>query len=91
MQTDNRFFDDIARVATGAIGTLTGLGAEIEARIRDQVERLLSRMDLVRREEFDAVRLMAAKARAEQEAIEARLTKLEAELAALRGAAPKSE
>jgi BMFP domain-containing protein YqiC len=91
MQSENRFFDDIARVATGAMGTLTGLGAEIEARIRDQVERLLSRMDLVRREEFDAVRLMAAKARAEQEAIEARLAKLEAELAELRNPAPKGE
>jgi BMFP domain-containing protein YqiC len=98
MQTQNRFLDDLARVATGALGTLTGMRGEVESRLRGQFERILGRMDLVRREEFDAVRAMAAKARAAQEALEKRLAVLEARLgiaapakrpAARRGAARK--
>lgn len=85
MQTQNRFFDDVARLASGAIGTLAGLRQEIEARVRDQVERMLRNMDLVTREEFEAVRAMAARARAEQEELAARLDALEAEI---RGKAP---
>src|SRR5216683_3001180 len=81
MQTDNPLLDDLARVASGALGALTGLRAEIEARVRDQLERVLSRMDLVTRDEFDAVRAMAAKARSEQEALLARLAELEQRLA----------
>jgi len=80
MPTDNRLFDDIARVANSALGTLSGVREEIETRLRDQVERMLARMNLVRREEFDAVQAMAAKARAEQEALAARVAALEAEL-----------
>ena len=78
MQSDNRFLDDAARLAGGAIGTLAGLRREIEALARQQVERLLARMDLVTRDEFDAVKEMAAKARAEQEDLAARLAALEA-------------
>lgn len=81
MQGENRFFDDLTRMATGALGTLTGMRQEVEVRLRDQVERILGRMNLVRREEFDAVEAMAAKARAQQEALEARLALLEARLA----------
>src|SRR5713226_5482428 len=81
MQTDNPLLDDLARVASGALGALTGLRAEIEARVRDQLERVLSRMDLVTRDEFDAVRAMAAKARSEQEALLERLAGLEQRLA----------
>jgi BMFP domain-containing protein YqiC len=80
MQTDNRLLDDLARMASGAVGALTGMRAEVEARLRDQLERILARMDLVTREEFDAVRAMAAKARSEQERLEARLAVLEARL-----------
>ena len=65
MQSDNRFFDDAAKLAGGAIGTLAGLRREVEALARQQVERLLARMDLVTRDEFEAVKEMAAKARAE--------------------------
>jgi BMFP domain-containing protein YqiC len=86
MQTENRLLDDLARVATGALGALTGVREEIEARMRDQFERILGRMNLVRREEFDAVQAMAAKARSEQEALEQRVALLEARLAA--GSAP---
>ena len=66
MQTNNRFFDDIARVANGAMGAAAGLRTEIEALVRDRMQRLLSDMDLVRREEFEVVKAMAAKARSEQ-------------------------
>jgi len=80
MATNNRLFEDFARVAQGAAGALAGLRDELEARIKDQVDRVLSRMNLVRREEFDAVQAMAAKARREQEALAARLVTLEAKL-----------
>jgi len=82
MQTQNRLLDDLARVATGALGVAAGMREEIEARLRDQFERILSNMDLVTREEFDAVKAMAAKARAEQEDLTARLATLEAQLGA---------
>ncbi len=78
MQTQNRLLDDLARVATGALGVAAGMREEIEARLRDQFERILSNMDLVTREEFDAVQAMAAKARAGQEDLAARLAALEA-------------
>ena len=81
MQTENRLFDDLAKVATGALGALTGVREEIEARMREQFERILDRMNLVRREEFDAVQAMAQKARATQEALEQRVAQLEARLA----------
>ncbi|HEX7967499.1 MAG TPA: accessory factor UbiK family protein [Stellaceae bacterium] len=88
MQTENRLLDDLARVATGALGALTGVREEIETRMRDQFERILSRMNLVRREEFDAVQAMIANARAAQEALEQRVTALEARLAAEAEKAP---
>lgn len=92
MQTENRLFDDLARVASGAINTLGGVREEIELRVKERLERLAGEMDLVTREEFDAVQAMAAKARAEQEALKARLDRLEAKLATLdtEEAAPKA-
>jgi BMFP domain-containing protein YqiC len=80
MQTQNRLLDDLARVATGALGVAAGMRGEIEARLRDQFERILSNMELVSREEFDAVKAMAAKARSEQEDLAARLAALETQL-----------
>jgi BMFP domain-containing protein YqiC len=91
MQTENRLFDDLARVASGAINTLGGVREEIELRVKERLERLAGEMDLVTREEFDAVQAMAAKARAEQEALKARLDRLEAKLAALETADPAPE
>ena len=95
MQTSNRFFDDIAKMASGALHTLGGLREEIETRVRERVERWAADMDLVTREEFDAVSAMAAKAREEQDRLAARLAVLEAELAGLKGqagtAAPAGE
>lgn len=77
MQTQNRLFDDLARVAGGALGALTGVRDEIEGIIRYRLERVLAEMDLVTREEFEAVRAMAAEARAENERLAARLAELE--------------
>jgi BMFP domain-containing protein YqiC len=91
MQTSNRLFDDLARVASGAFNTLSGLREEIETRVRERVERMAADLDLVTREEFDAVRAMAAKARAGQEALEARLAELEAGLAAGNASPPAAE
>src|SRR5436190_18230332 len=81
MQSQNRFFDDIARVAAGAVGALSGVRDEIEARLRDQLERVLAGMDLVSREAFEAIKAMAAKAREEQELLLLRIEALEARLA----------
>ena len=81
MQTQNPFLDDLARMAQGVVGGLSGLKHEIDTRLREQLERVLSHMDLVSREEFEVVKAMAAKARDEQEAMAARLTALEARLA----------
>jgi BMFP domain-containing protein YqiC len=83
MQSQSRFFDDLARVAAGAAGALSGVRTEIEARARDQLERVLAGMDLVSREEFEAARAMAAKARDEQERLLRRVEELEARLADL--------
>ncbi|MBL6959412.1 MAG: accessory factor UbiK family protein [Rhodospirillales bacterium] len=80
MQTSNRILDDLAKVAGGAMSTLTGLKDEIEALVRQQLSKLLSDMDLVSREEFEAVKAVAARARSEQEKLEARVAQLEAKL-----------
>jgi BMFP domain-containing protein YqiC len=91
MQSQSRFFDDLARVAAGAVGTLSGVRSEVESRLRDQLERVLAGMDLVTREEFEAVKAMAAKARAEQEDLTRRVADLEKRIAALAaGATPPS-
>ena len=82
MQTTNRLFDDLARVANGAVSTLVGVKDEIEAIVRTQLERLLSDMEMVPREEFEAVKEMAANARAQQEKLEKRVSELEAKLSA---------
>lgn len=90
MQTQNPFFDDLARMAGGALGALSGLRAEMEAMIRQQMERFTSGIDMVPREEFEVVRDMAAKARAGQDALEERVALLEARLAELGGAGDAS-
>lgn len=82
MQTTGKLFDDVARMASGAAGTLSGVRHEIEQTIRARLERMLADMDLVRREEFEAVREMAAKARAEQDTLNRRIEELEARIAA---------
>ncbi len=88
MQTDNRILDDLARIATGALGTLQGARGEVEALIRQQFERILADMELVERDEFEAVKAMAAAAREENEQLAERIAALEAALA---GAAQPSK
>jgi len=80
MQTENRLFDDMARMAGGALNMLTGFKAEMEQMIRQQMEGWVSSLNLVSREEFETVRTMAAKARDEQEALLVRIAALEAKL-----------
>ena len=82
MQTDNRLLDDIARVAGGAFGTLAGIRNEVETLVKQRLERFMADLDHVPREEFDAVKAMAEKARTEQEALAKRVAALEAQLAA---------
>ena len=77
MQTRSRVFDDAAKLAGGAVGALDGVRREMESLIRQQVERILSKFDLVTRDEFEAVKEMAARARAEQENIAKKLKSLE--------------
>ena len=77
MAIDNRILDDLAKVAAGALSGVSGVKQEVESRLRRQFERILSGMDLVKREEFEVVKAMAAKARAEQEDLAERLTRLE--------------
>jgi BMFP domain-containing protein YqiC len=77
MQTDSRLFDDLARVASGAVGVLAGVRTEVEQIVRAQMERVLAKLDLVSREEFEVVRAMAAKAREESALLAARLSALE--------------
>lgn len=78
MQSKNRFFDDFSRMATGAMGSLAGMGREMEAGFRARMEDFVAGLDLVKREEFEAVKQMAANARAESEELKARIAKLEA-------------
>ena len=81
MQSQNRIFDDLAKVAGGALSALGGLKQEIEALVRDRFERFMAEGNFVRREEFDAVAAMAAAARTEQEKLAARIAELEKILA----------
>ncbi|HIJ37484.1 MAG TPA: accessory factor UbiK family protein [Rhodospirillaceae bacterium] len=89
MQTDNRLFDDLARMASGALNAVTGLKTEAETLVRQQLESFVSSMNLVTREEFEAVQAMAAKARDEQESLAERLARAEATIASL--TAPKAK
>ncbi|TDH34360.1 accessory factor UbiK family protein [Pseudohoeflea suaedae] len=77
----NRLFDEFAKVMTDAAGAAQGVRKEFETAARAQMERILNSMDLVKREEFEAVREMAIAARDENEALAARLEKLEELLA----------
>lgn len=83
MQTQNRLFDDLARVAGGAMGAVSGLREEIELIVRGRIERVLADMELVTRDEFDAVKEMAAEARAENDRLAKRIEDLETKIAAL--------
>jgi len=79
-QTSNRLFDELAKVMTDAAGAAQGVRREVETLVRGQADRVMAEMDVVRREEFEAVKEMAQKAREENEALAERLAQLEARL-----------
>jgi BMFP domain-containing protein YqiC len=79
-QTNNRFFDEIGRLMNDAAGAAQGVKREFDTVMRTQAEKFLRDMDLVKREEFEAVKDMARLAREENEALKARITALEAKL-----------
>lgn len=85
-QTSNPLLDQFARLMTDAAGAAQGVKKEIDTLVKSQGERILKDMDVVRREEFEVVKAMAEKARAENERLEARLAALEANLSAGKGA-----
>ena len=79
-QTSNRLLDEFAKLMTDMAGVAQGVRREVETAFRSQAERFLNDMDLVKREEFDAVREMAARARDENESLKQRIAALEAKL-----------
>ena len=81
----NRILDEFAKLMTDAAGAAQGVRREVETAFRAQAEKLLNSMDIPQREEFEAARDMAAKARAENVTLAARLDALEASIAALEG------
>src|ERR1043165_3061043 len=81
-QTSNRFFDEVARLMNDAAGVASGVRREFDTVMRAQAERILRELDVVQREEFEAVKEMARLAREENEALKARIAVLEAKLAA---------
>jgi BMFP domain-containing protein YqiC len=81
VQTTNRFFDEVARLMNDAAGVAQGVRREFETLFRSQAERFLRDLDVVKREEFEAVKDMARLAREENEALKARIAALEATLA----------
>ncbi|MDR6289918.1 MULTISPECIES: accessory factor UbiK family protein [Inquilinus] len=91
MPFDTKLIDDLVRVATGAFGAVAGVREEARSRLREQFEHVLSRLDVVTREEFEIVRALAQRAREEQELLVARVASLEAaaQPAAAKRSAPK--
>jgi BMFP domain-containing protein YqiC len=79
-QTRGQFFDDVSRIFTDAAGLADSARREVETMARGQLERVLATMNVVSREEFEAVREMALRAREENEKLEARIRALEAKL-----------
>lgn len=77
MQSENRFFDDLAKLVNGAAGTVAGMTREFESRAKERAKGWVGDLDFVSREEFDAVKAMAAAAREEVELLKARLDALE--------------
>lgn len=79
-QTSGRFFDELGKLLTDAVGAADGVRQEVEGVVRGQAERVLNELDVVQREEFDAVKAMAQKAREENERLKVRIAVLESKL-----------
>ncbi|PZU57048.1 MAG: hypothetical protein DI547_14520 [Sphingobium sp.] len=92
MQSENRIFDDFAKLINGAAGTIAGMGREFESNARERAKDWIGGLDFVSREEFEAVKAMAAAAREEAEALKARLDALEGKApAAVPAKAPRAK
>ena len=91
MHTQNPIFDDFARLMSGAMNAAQGAGQEARAMFRSQAQRFIQDMDLVGRDEFEAMKSLAEKASAEADALKSRLAELESQLAALRAAVQSSQ
>lgn len=76
--TSSRFFDELAKLATNAAGAAQGVRREIDTLVQSQVERVLNNLDMVKRDDFEAVKAMAQKAREENDALAKRIAELEA-------------
>lgn len=90
MQSDNRIFDDFVKVMNGAAGTFAGMSREAGETARERLKGWIGGMDFVAREEFDAVKAMAAAARDENDALKSRIEALEAKLAGQTATPPPS-
>ena len=97
MQSENRMFDDLVKMVNGVAGTMAGAGREAEASMRERMREWVGGADFVGRDEFEAVKAMAAAARDENEILKARIAALEAKVAGpaagttKRGPKPKPE
>lgn len=76
MQGQNQFFDDLAKVTTGAMGTIAGMGREVEGQLKEKFREWMGGLDMISREEFEAVREMAVNARAEVDGLKAELAQM---------------
>jgi BMFP domain-containing protein YqiC len=96
MQSENKMFDDLVKMVNGFAGTMAGMGREAESSMREKMREWMAGADFVGRDEFEAVKAMAAAAREENEILKARIAALEAKVAgpaagtAKRSAKPKS-
>jgi BMFP domain-containing protein YqiC len=90
MQSQSSLFDDLARLMTGAMGMAQGVGDEAKSFMRAQADRFVAEMDLVGRDEFEAVKQLASEARAEADELRKRIAELEA-LLRERDSAPSSQ
>lgn len=91
MQSQNRFFDDLVKMVNGAAGTVAGIGREAEASTREKAKEWIGGLDFVARDEFEAVKAMAAAARDDADALRKRLDALEASLAGAAKARPSAK
>lgn len=90
MQSQNRLFDDFVKVLNGAAGTFAGMGREAEASARERMREWIGGLDMVSRDEFEAVKAIAVAAREENQSLKARIEALEAGAGGAGGAASKS-
>ena len=90
MQSQNRIFDDLAKMMHGVAGTMAGMGREAESSMREKMREWVGGMDFVARDEFEAVKAMAAAARDENEALKKRIVALEAAAKTKKAAKPRT-